>query len=320
MKEDSIPICRSVQKHWIYKDAEYFKIWFEMLANARYGCKPKTDMYEGIIYTLKRGEFIFGRKSWSLRLNIGEQKIRTLIKKLIKENMLVEVSRTSKFTIYSITNYENFNPQDNPQDNQQKSNENQGFTQCGNLQDNQQNNQQVTDRQPPSNHQVTTKEESKEGCKKEKNEKENNNIPYQEVYDYYLSLGLIKHKEYTNVMKNAIQSAMKTNKYTIEDCKTLLERHKKVVEITKKNEYPVKARPLIVFFGQKVANAKHLICSEYEEGGTKYEIYLNPKGGNGNGQHSFNSQQNKETGKWAGFKPQTIETDPDYDFNDPDIM
>jgi hypothetical protein len=49
------------------------------------------------------------------------------------------------------------------------------------------------------------------------------------------------------------------------------------------------------------------------------KLTMKIKGGSINGQHSFNSQQNKETSKWAGFKPQTIDT-TDYDFNDPDIM
>ena len=74
-------------------------------------------------------------------------------------------------------------------------------------------------------------------------------------------------------MQDAITKAMKDNKYTIEECKELLRRHDRVVAITKNSEYPVEKRGLDVFFGQKVYQAKNLICSEYEDGGKYCEKY-----------------------------------------------
>ncbi len=96
-------------------------------------------------------------------------------------------------------------------------------------------------------------------------------LNYKSVYDHYIKLGLVKHRTFTDDMKKAISSAMKNNKYTIEYCMTLLDRHKQIVEITKGDgQYSVRPRPLEQFFGQKAFNAKHLICSEYDEGGDKY--------------------------------------------------
>ena len=103
----------------------------------------------------------------------------------------------------------------------------------------------------------------------------NTRVQYKDIYDYYISLGLINHRSYTTAMREAIKSAMENNNYTLEYCKTLLDRHKQVVEATKNSEYPVRPRGLAEFFGQKVNGAKHLICSEYEEGGIKYEKYIN---------------------------------------------
>lgn len=108
--------------------------------------------------------------------------------------------------------------------------------------------------------------------KKERKPKETTN--YKLVYDYYLTLGLVKHRAYTNDISKAIKKAMTDNKYDIEYCKLLLDRHKEVTEITKKNEKPVRVRGLTQFFGQKAYNATHLICSEYEEGGKLYETHL----------------------------------------------
>lgn len=112
------------------------------------------------------------------------------------------------------------------------------------------------------------KENIKEIYIPEKSEKEMR----KEIYNYYLSLNLIKHQKYTPAMDMAIKTAMKNNGYTAEDCKTLLDRHKKTVERTKGGQYEVKARPLHVFFGQKAYQAKHLICADYEEGGKYYSI------------------------------------------------
>lgn len=112
------------------------------------------------------------------------------------------------------------------------------------------------------------------------NQKNNikNNIKrniYVSVFDHYMTLDLKRHRTYTNDMQKAIETAMKNNKYDEEYCKTLLDRHKQVVEATKNTDYPVKERGLAEFFGQKVYGAKHLICSEYEEGGKYYEDYIN---------------------------------------------
>ena len=114
--------------------------------------------------------------------------------------------------------------------------------------------------------------------KKERKYKETTN--YKLVYDYYLSLGLIKHREYTNDISKAIKKAITDNKYDIEFCKVLLDRHKEVVELTKNSKYPVRVRGLAEFFGQKAFKATHLICSEYEEGGKLYEEHLNKNNAN----------------------------------------
>ncbi len=123
-----------------------------MVYRARYGQEPVTDFIEGHLVTINRGEFIFGRKSWSERLGISEQRLRTLIKKLIKDEMIEVVKKYNKFTHYKIKNYEKYNQQSN----QQFTLENEQIEEYGN----QQNNQHLTTSQPPANHQLTTKEQS----------------------------------------------------------------------------------------------------------------------------------------------------------------
>lgn len=144
-----IGISRGITDHWIYKDAYYFKIWFEMLRLARYLKEPKTDYIEGYLVILEYAQFVFGRVSWSNRLKVGEQKLRTLIKKLLADQMIERVKDYPKFTIYLIKNYEKYNHQE-PLHNK-------------GIEDNA--NQQTTSRQPADNHiQPSNKDNKKDIC------------------------------------------------------------------------------------------------------------------------------------------------------------
>lgn len=109
--KNSIPVCRSILAHWIYADAEYLKVWLTMLSTARYLNKPTTVVYEKASCTINRGEFIFGRRAWSKQTKVSEQRLRGLIKLLIKDNMLILKQQTNHFSVYLIANYAKFNPQ-----------------------------------------------------------------------------------------------------------------------------------------------------------------------------------------------------------------
>ncbi|WP_028609210.1 hypothetical protein [Paenibacillus harenae] len=148
-----IGLDRGIVDHWIYQDAEYFKVWFEMLYRARFSKEPHTELVDGEMVVVNYGEFIYGRIKWSERLKISEQRLRTLIKKLKAQDMIEVVSEHRKCTLYTIKNYAKFNQQSN----QQEAQSDQGFE--GNA--NQQSNQPSTSSQPAANQQPTTKEERK---------------------------------------------------------------------------------------------------------------------------------------------------------------
>lgn len=186
-------LYREIREHWIYRDAEHLKVWIEMLSLARHSSEPTTDMIEGQLVEINYAEFIFGRKRWSDRLGISEQRLRTLLKKMIDDDMIEIVKTFSKFTLYRVKNYHEFNQQINQQPNQQvnqHSNQQepaplQAEMELGNQQDNhdnnhhdnQQRNQQITSKQPADNQQVTTKEELK-NVKNEKKERKDKKIKY----------------------------------------------------------------------------------------------------------------------------------------------
>lgn len=76
-----IKLHREIIDHWIYKDAEYLKVWIEMLVRARYWNETGTELVGDQLIKVDRGEFIFGRPKWSQRLGISEQRLKTLVQK-----------------------------------------------------------------------------------------------------------------------------------------------------------------------------------------------------------------------------------------------
>jgi uncharacterized phage protein (TIGR02220 family) len=109
-----LPLRREVMEHWVYKDNDYFKVWVDMLFRARFSKEPKKEVYEGSLYTLEYGQFLFSRPKWSARLNISDHKLKKLLTLLIKEGMIEKTGRVGKSgaTIYEIKNYEKYNNQD----------------------------------------------------------------------------------------------------------------------------------------------------------------------------------------------------------------
>lgn len=152
MADNFIPISRDVFEHWIYQDAEYFKVWMTMLARARYSKDTKTGMYKDSMYTIGYGQFLFGYKSWSEDCGISYQRIRNLIKKLIASNMIKVAQKSNHFSVYEIVNYAKFNSQpDQPQQEVQET-----------------SNNQTTVSQQSANSLATTKEESNKDNKEKK--------------------------------------------------------------------------------------------------------------------------------------------------------
>jgi hypothetical protein len=179
-----IGLDRGIIDHWIYQDAEYFKVWFEMLYRARFAHEPHTELVDGEIVVVNYSEFIFGRIKWSARLKVSEQRLRTLIKKLKAEGMIEVVSEHRKCTLYAIKNYAKFNQQSNQQSDQSQ----QGDEGTGN----QQSNQPSTSSQPAANQQPTTKEERK---------KVNNDKKVKELKTIYAEQVSLTDSEYQKLIE-----------------------------------------------------------------------------------------------------------------------
>lgn len=169
-----IGLDRNIRDHWIYKDAEYLKVWIEILFCARYAGDPGKVMVEGQIVEIDFSQFIFGRIKWSDRLGISERRLRTLMDKLVAEDMIRLVKRAPKFSVFCVTNFAKFRPQND----HQETLEPQGISVISD----QQNVQQATSKRPANDQQATTKEQ---GINKEN--KANKDIKYSVEFEEFWS-------------------------------------------------------------------------------------------------------------------------------------
>lgn len=236
---------------WLNSTPEQKTIFITLLAMANFN--EKEWEWKDKKFKADKGQFVTSLDS--IARNCGKgitiQNVRTALKRFEKLEFLTNES-TKTGRLITIVNWHIYQgAEDEP--------------------NNEDNNDPTKTQQRP-NKDLTPREEGK------KDKKERRNYIYHEIYNHYLSLDLVKHKKFTPAMEMAIKTAMKNNGYSVADCKVLLDRHKKAVEVTKNSEYPIKKRPLHEFFGQKVYGGKHLICADYEEDGKYYNLLS--KGGN----------------------------------------
>ena len=257
MAKGWISLHRQIWESWIWKDKPFSKgqAWIDLLLLVNH--KDDKTLIDNKLITVLRGSHITSQLKLMDRWGWGKERVRNFLKLLEADGMIL-VETTMRYTLITITNYDTYqNQTDSKLDISTVTDEPQ--TEVRPKSDQSQTEvRPVADRTPSTNNNVNNVNN------------ENKGIPYREIFDYYLSLDIIKHQKLTTAMKDAIKSAMNNNGYTLEDCKVLLDRHKKAIENTKNSQYPVRARPLHEFFGQKAYQAKHLICAEYEEGGKHY--------------------------------------------------
>ncbi|MEK4351295.1 conserved phage C-terminal domain-containing protein [Paenibacillus sp. FSL R5-0475] len=115
-----IQIGRELQNHWLRRDKDYWMVFCEMYFLARFSEKPETKTIEGCKVTIHQKEFIFGRPSWSERLDISDQRLKTLVIRLVKEGFIRRTQKFNKFTVYSFEYVPSINQQNNQHSNQQE--------------------------------------------------------------------------------------------------------------------------------------------------------------------------------------------------------
>ncbi len=145
MEKGWIKLHRNIMDNWVYEDAEYLKIWITFLLEATH--KPYKKLIGNNIEFLERGQFVFGRKKYSQRLNIKEWKIQKATELFVQDEMLKVIKRTNKYTIYEVVNYSLYQQQNQ----QEETSEITGLEQSKQQQHHQQNNSKTSTEQQQSN-------------------------------------------------------------------------------------------------------------------------------------------------------------------------
>lgn len=100
-------IClhRKIRDAAWYGKPDYLAVWIHMLLKANH--KEKQVAIGNQIITVKRGQFVAGRKSLAAETGVQESKVNRIIN-VFKTEQQLEQQAFSKFSLFSIVNYEQY--------------------------------------------------------------------------------------------------------------------------------------------------------------------------------------------------------------------
>lgn len=104
MHRGYVKIWRCIKDTGMMKNHGLFALWVHCLLSASH--KDHTEYVGNQAVDLRPGEFIFGRISWAAKIGGTEKELRVWMENLQKTRRIKAVRRSSKFTVYSIINWE----------------------------------------------------------------------------------------------------------------------------------------------------------------------------------------------------------------------
>lgn len=106
-----VKLHRSVLEHWVFGDAELFRIWAEVLLRASH--KERKMIFNGELVVAPRGSLVVSKIKWAERLGLSRPRLDRALGKLECDGMIVQ--QTSKRrTVISVVNYEAYQSRDEP--------------------------------------------------------------------------------------------------------------------------------------------------------------------------------------------------------------
>ena len=153
-------VHRSIIESPIFENANLLKVWIWVLSKTYHkDVKQLVGLQE---ITVKKGQFVFGRKKAAAELSINEQTVYRYIKALEKMGM-IEQQTNSKFTIITVVKW-------------------------GIYQEEKNKNEQQTE-QPMYNNCTTNEQQmsTNKNVKNYKNEKKENGAPPEQIPDGYVA-------------------------------------------------------------------------------------------------------------------------------------
>jgi uncharacterized phage protein (TIGR02220 family) len=100
-----IKLHRSTIGHWVSSEPELLAMWIWLLCEANY--ETKTKMFNGQKVTVHRGQLIFGRDKFCEKTGLTSSKVRRFLK-LLKSDQQIDQQVFNKYSIITITNYDEY--------------------------------------------------------------------------------------------------------------------------------------------------------------------------------------------------------------------
>ncbi len=125
MNDGYIKLHRKLRENPIYRESKAVHCWVECLLRASY--KPKEVYLKRQKIKLNPGQFVMGREEFGRSIGISGSTAWYWINRFYSDNM-VDIKKTSKGSIITILNWENYQAVDITVDNKQTTNEQQKNT------------------------------------------------------------------------------------------------------------------------------------------------------------------------------------------------
>lgn len=105
MSDGWIIVHRKLKKKAWFSDPDYLALWMHLLLSAAW--EPREVMMNGSVVKLDRGQLIAGRRALSVNSGISESKVYRILK-LFEREQQINIHKTNKYSIISITNYDSY--------------------------------------------------------------------------------------------------------------------------------------------------------------------------------------------------------------------
>jgi hypothetical protein len=116
MSEGWITLNREISKHWVFKDAEYFRAWVTILMEVNHS--ENKILIGKTLFTCSRGESLHSLESWGeIFGNWGKSKTKRFFD-LLKDESMIELKNerlTTRLTVCNYNRYQDFRNADETQ-------------------------------------------------------------------------------------------------------------------------------------------------------------------------------------------------------------
>ena len=100
-----ISIHRQIQSHWIWRDANKFKWWVDILLTVNFS---DAEVLIGMdTFPCKRGQSLLSLQSWARRWGVSKDTARNFIKLLVRNDMITHAN-LGKTTLITVCNYDTY--------------------------------------------------------------------------------------------------------------------------------------------------------------------------------------------------------------------